>query len=49
MLFNRRVVNYTAKKTKNTNVVFVEVLERQDKLLMSRRVGGHEAKTSLGS
>jgi len=39
MLFNRRVVNCTAGKTANTNVVFVKVLERQDKLLMSRRFG----------
>jgi hypothetical protein len=45
MLFNRRVGNCTAEKTTKSNMVFVKVLERQDKLLMSRSVGGHEAKT----
>jgi hypothetical protein len=38
MLFNRRDMNCTAEKTTYTNVEFVKVLERHDKLLMSRRV-----------
>jgi len=37
-------VNCTAEKTTNTNVEFVKVLERQDKWLMSRRLGGLKLK-----
>jgi hypothetical protein len=40
MLFDRRVVNCTAEKPKIPSAVFVKVLERQYKLLMSRRFGG---------
>jgi hypothetical protein len=44
MLFNRRVVNSIAEKTTNTNVDFVKVLEKHDKLLMSRSVRGMKIK-----
>jgi hypothetical protein len=44
MLFNRSVVNCTAEETPDTNVVFVKVLERHDKLLMSRRFGSMKLK-----
>jgi len=44
MLFNRRDVNCTAEKKTNTNVEFVKVLERHDKLLMSKRVRSMKLK-----